>query len=211
MDELLEHNFEFDQKHTFQPELCERSERLVRGKFSDSGAHPLSFLERQSALERRKEQRKRQAKLRLSAERDCTFQPETGNADELLRHVRPQRLAETAEARVERLSARDAKRIKARRKRAEEEKYVASSAGPRAPSPSCSSSSSSPYCSSSSSSSERSTTAHSRRAFPLPPHDPARYADTRNTIIRRRLIKSRGSSARRRRSRRSTRTHATPR
>tara|TARA_B110000208_G_scaffold171314_1_gene213528 strand:- start:60 stop:1658 length:1599 start_codon:yes stop_codon:yes gene_type:complete len=124
MDELLEHNVEFDRKHTFQPELCEKSERIVSAKFSDSGAHPLTFLERQSALERRKQQRQRQSRLMLSAERDCTFHPQVGNTDQILMHVRPQRLAETEDARVERLSTRDAKRNAAKRERAKEAKYA---------------------------------------------------------------------------------------
>eukprot|EP00793_Prasinoderma_coloniale_P002372 PRCOL_00001853-RA len=89
-----------DAELTFQPQVNAVSEALVASKGMPA------FHERQARFERRRATRRMLA--RCTEPRGCTFEPELCRADEVLRRRRPDRLRETGDDKVERLSRGDA-------------------------------------------------------------------------------------------------------
>ena len=105
---------EGDDAHTFAPRLTENTRRLCE-IMADEGVRGGSFLERQAehANKSRKVKEEQQAKY----DEECTFHPDTGNAEEVLSNPTSKhllRLGETPAERVARLALqkqKDAKQI----------------------------------------------------------------------------------------------------
>ena len=110
-----------EEDYTFKPKLNENTRRLI-DMMAEEGVRggAGSFLERQQEALAKAEREKEQ--LRSLLDEDCTFHPNTGNADEVIstsKHA--ERLGETASERILRLSYIEKRERDAARERAHEE------------------------------------------------------------------------------------------
>ena len=110
--------------HTFKPHLNENTRRLCE-MMAEEGVRggAGSFLERQA--EHAAKSRKEKEGIRARYDEECTFHPNTGNAEEVLKRSQQKmtRLGETPAERVARLAYQDKKEKEHKQKVAEENYY----------------------------------------------------------------------------------------
>jgi hypothetical protein len=110
-----------DAELTFAPKIARRSERVVE-ELSRQGKLGVGFLERQRDFSERVTRRVEER--RAMVDEECTFTPDIGRADEVLRRGRHvYRLIETPEERAERLAVEDARRKRDEQREREREHY----------------------------------------------------------------------------------------
>ena len=110
-----------DAELTFAPKIARRSERVVE-ELSRRGKLGVGFLERQRDFTERATRRVEER--RAMVDEECTFTPDIGRADEVLRRGRHvYRLIETPEERAERLAVDDARRKRDGQREREREHY----------------------------------------------------------------------------------------
>lgn len=112
------HEVEKRSELTFEPQIGQNTEKIL----GDNPMFKVGFLERQEAYakaSRAKKQERQMAELE-----DLPFNPDIGNANEILAHKEDTRVKESFLERVERLSHKDAERKRLRNKEAQEKYYA---------------------------------------------------------------------------------------
>lgn len=109
-------------KHSYHPEVSSGSRRMLEGTTD-------TFFDRQRRTADARRRRMQDAVH--SDEKECTFQPQVTGADAALSRLRPSRLGETDEERVERLATRDKTRVEQARTAMEEQYYAQFTFKPR--------------------------------------------------------------------------------
>ena len=116
-----DHAADADAELTFAPKIARRSERVVE-ELSRRGKLGVGFLERQRDFSERATRRVEEQ--RAVVDEECTFTPDIGRADDVLRRGRHvYRLIETPEERSERLAVVDARRKRDEQREREREHY----------------------------------------------------------------------------------------
>ena len=110
----------------FKPKVSATSKKILESHPEFQGKNQ-DFLKRQADMQRRKRERGAQKAKRRNKnggeDPHCTFKPAIGNAEKVLVHTRPERLAETNEERYERLYKDDMKRKERLRESIRKEHY----------------------------------------------------------------------------------------
>jgi len=102
---------------TFEPAISDNTQKIL----SQNKMFKVGFLARQEAYSRASKERKQAAQVEYDEE--LTFNPDIGNADEILEKKHDPRVKESFLERVERLSLKDAERKRAMNAQIEEEYY----------------------------------------------------------------------------------------
>ena len=112
-----EHQRKLSLEHTFEPAINPNSEKIL----AQNKMFQAPFLQRQQAYADASKQKKQQAAQHEGD--DCTFQPNIGNADQVLKETGHHTIGETFLERIERMAHVDAERKKAQQQQAEHQFY----------------------------------------------------------------------------------------
>ena len=99
----------------FKPTISEASKRIAKENSQFRGENK-DFLRRQQNRQAKKQAMLNRGDIKTTEERECTFKPAIGNANEVLRKSRPNRLGETEVELVDRLAKQDVDRKRGMRK-----------------------------------------------------------------------------------------------